>query len=169
MSIFHWKQDFAASSGRCQNTRHHNFWQNWIGFKNLPASYYRDLQTSGQSMCSNGRLAIETSIKNLILSKKSCSPFYRCLLSQAYATPNRPGGLPVCALPPRSFRWAWHWWRRFLGHAQESRCTLLLMHTYFLTKNSARGLIFAHELATLFLFSSPSVICLDLHRYYDGV
>ena len=36
-----------------------------IGFKNLPAGYYWDLQTSGQSMCSNGRLATETSIKNL--------------------------------------------------------------------------------------------------------
>ena len=102
MSIFHWKQDFAASSGRCPNTRHQNFWQNWIGLKNLPAGYYRDLQTSGQNMCSNGSFAIETSIKNLILSKtkNSCSPFYWCLLSQVYATPNRPGGLPVCALPP---------------------------------------------------------------------
>ena len=34
-------------------------------YKNLPAGYYRDLKTSGQSMCSNGCLAIETSIKNL--------------------------------------------------------------------------------------------------------
>ena len=32
----------------------------------LSGGYYRDLQTSGQSMCSNGRLAIETSIKNLM-------------------------------------------------------------------------------------------------------
>ena len=39
--------------------------QVFIGFKNLPAGFYRDLKTSGQSMCSNGRLAIETSIKNL--------------------------------------------------------------------------------------------------------
>ena len=28
--------------------------------------YYRELQTSGQSMCSNGRLAIETYIKSLM-------------------------------------------------------------------------------------------------------
>ena len=34
---------------------------------NLPGGCYRDLQTSGQSMCSNGRLAIETSIKNLYI------------------------------------------------------------------------------------------------------
>ena len=39
--------------------------QVFIGFKDLPAGYYRDLKTSGQNMCSNGRLAIETSIKNL--------------------------------------------------------------------------------------------------------
>ena len=39
--------------------------QVFIGFKNLPAGFYRELKTSGQSMCSNGRLAIETSIKNL--------------------------------------------------------------------------------------------------------
>ena len=39
--------------------------QVFIGFKNLPTGYYRKLNTSGQSMCSNGRLAIETSIKNL--------------------------------------------------------------------------------------------------------
>ena len=31
--------------------------------------YHRDLQTSGQSMCSNGRLAMETSIKNLMVYK----------------------------------------------------------------------------------------------------
>ena len=37
--------------------------QVFIGFKNLPTGYYRKLKTSGQSMCSNGRLAIETSIK----------------------------------------------------------------------------------------------------------
>ena len=43
--------------------------QVFIGFKNLPAGYFRDLQTSGQSMCSNGRLAIETSIKNLRVIK----------------------------------------------------------------------------------------------------
>ena len=30
-----------------------------IGFKNLPAGYYRDLQTSGQSMWTNGRLATD--------------------------------------------------------------------------------------------------------------
>ena len=40
--------------------------QVFIGFKNLPIGYYRKLKTCGQSMCSNGRLAIETSIKNLI-------------------------------------------------------------------------------------------------------
>ena len=28
-------------------------------YKDLPAGYYLDLKTSGQSMCSNGRLAIE--------------------------------------------------------------------------------------------------------------
>ena len=39
--------------------------QVFIGFKNLPIGYYRKLKTCGQSMCSNGRLAIETSIKNL--------------------------------------------------------------------------------------------------------
>ena len=39
--------------------------QVFIGFKNLPAGFYRELKTSGQSMCSNGRLAIETSIKKL--------------------------------------------------------------------------------------------------------
>ena len=41
--------------------------QVFIGFRNLPAGYYRDLQTSaaGQSMCWNGRFAIETSIKIL--------------------------------------------------------------------------------------------------------
>ena len=43
--------------------------QVFIGFKNLPIGYYRKLKTSGQSMCSNGRLAIETSIKNLIVIK----------------------------------------------------------------------------------------------------
>ena len=37
--------------------------QVFIGFKNLPAGFYWELKTSGQSMCSNGRLAIETSIK----------------------------------------------------------------------------------------------------------
>ena len=42
--------------------------QVFIGFKNLPAGYYRDLQTSGQSMCSNGHLAIETSIKSLMMT-----------------------------------------------------------------------------------------------------
>ena len=36
-----------------------------IRIPNLPGGYYRDLQTSDQSMCSNGRLAIETCIKNL--------------------------------------------------------------------------------------------------------
>ena len=36
-------------------------------FINYGAGYYRDLQTSGQSMFSNGRLAIETSIKTLTL------------------------------------------------------------------------------------------------------
>ena len=35
----------------------------FIGFKNHPTGYCRDLQTSGQSMYSNERLAIETSIK----------------------------------------------------------------------------------------------------------
>ena len=40
--------------------------QVFIGFKNLPIGYYRKLKTCGQSMCSNGRLAIETSIKNLM-------------------------------------------------------------------------------------------------------
>ena len=50
-------------------------------YKNLPARFYRGLQTSGQSMCSNGRLAIETSIKNLIsgcffiISHRKDSPF----------------------------------------------------------------------------------------------
>ena len=39
--------------------------QVFIGFKNLPAGFYRELKTSGQSMYSNGRLAIETSINNL--------------------------------------------------------------------------------------------------------
>ena len=39
--------------------------QVFIGFKNLPAGFYRDLETSGESMCSNGRLARETSIKKL--------------------------------------------------------------------------------------------------------
>ena len=43
--------------------------QVFIGFKNLPIGYYRKLKTCGQSMCSNGRLAIETSIKNLNLYK----------------------------------------------------------------------------------------------------
>ena len=42
--------------------------QVFIGFKNLPIGYYRKLKTSGQSMCSNGRLAIETSIKNLMFN-----------------------------------------------------------------------------------------------------
>ena len=37
----------------------------FIGFKNFPTSFYRELKTSGQIMCSNGRLAIETSIKSL--------------------------------------------------------------------------------------------------------
>ena len=36
------------------------------GFKNLPTGYYRKLKTSGQSMCSNGRLAIETSVKSIM-------------------------------------------------------------------------------------------------------
>ena len=49
------------------------FQQVIFGFKNLPAGYYRDLQASGQSMCSNGRLAIETSIKYLM--KISFRPF----------------------------------------------------------------------------------------------
>ena len=40
--------------------------QVFIGFKNLPTGYYRKLKTSGQSMCSNGRLAIETSVKSII-------------------------------------------------------------------------------------------------------
>ena len=39
--------------------------QVFIGFKNLPTGYYRKLKTSGQSMCSNGRLAIETSVKSI--------------------------------------------------------------------------------------------------------
>ena len=34
-----------------------------VRITNLPGGYHRDLQTSGQSMCSNGRLAIENSIK----------------------------------------------------------------------------------------------------------
>ena len=41
--------------------------QVFIGFKNLPTGYYRKLKTSGQSMCSNGRLAIETSVKSIII------------------------------------------------------------------------------------------------------
>ena len=45
--------------------------QVFIGFKNLPIGYYRKLKTCGQSMCSNGRLAIETSIKNLMRHKLS--------------------------------------------------------------------------------------------------
>ena len=40
--------------------------QVFIGFKNLPTGYYRKLKTSGQSKCSNGRLAIETSVKSII-------------------------------------------------------------------------------------------------------
>ena len=47
--------------------------QVFIGFKNLPAGFYRELKTSGQSMCSNGRLAIEASIKNLIALNASRS------------------------------------------------------------------------------------------------
>ena len=39
-----------------------------IGFKNLPAGYYRDLC---QSMCSYGRLAIETSIKKIELTSST--------------------------------------------------------------------------------------------------
>ena len=35
----------------------------------LPRGYYQDLQTSGQSMCSNGRVAIESSIKNRMRQK----------------------------------------------------------------------------------------------------
>ena len=45
-------------------------------YKNLPAGFYRDLQTCGQSMDSNGLLAVETSIKNLILHYKPRLRFY---------------------------------------------------------------------------------------------
>ena len=47
--------------------------QVFIGFKNLPAGYYRDLQTSDQSMCSNGHLAIETAINLNCLSMRTLS------------------------------------------------------------------------------------------------
>ena len=54
--------------------------QVFIGFKNLPTGYYRKLKTSGQSMCSNGRLAIETSIKNLVVNTISSEPHHQFLL-----------------------------------------------------------------------------------------
>ena len=49
--------------------------QVFIGFKNFPTGYYRKLKTSGQSMCSNGRLAIETSVKSIIQFKCSTWTF----------------------------------------------------------------------------------------------
>ena len=47
----------------------------WVNGTQDPDQVERDLQTSGQSMCSNGRLAIETSMKNL----KSCLASALCL------------------------------------------------------------------------------------------
>ena len=55
-----------------------------IGFKNLPAGFYRELETSGQSMCSNGRLAIETSIKNLIKYMYTCFSFFFFCCSSSF-------------------------------------------------------------------------------------
>ena len=106
-------------------------------FKNLPAGYYRDLQTSGQSMCSNGSFAIETFIKIYFLVKtvahrstgvyshklmqlQTGPGFYRSVPHHHEVSGGRGTGDDV-----------------FLGRAQESRCTLLSMHTYFSTKNSA--------------------------------
>ena len=51
----------------CTSEVYRNLPAGYYRVKNLPKSYNRDLHTSGQSMCSNGRLAIETAIKNLSL------------------------------------------------------------------------------------------------------
>ena len=59
--------------------------QVFIGFKNLPTGYYQKLKTSGQSMPSNGRLAIETSIKNLNWYKPPvCKSTWLVALKQSF-------------------------------------------------------------------------------------
>ena len=75
--------------------------QVFIWFKNLPAGYYRDLQTSGQSMSSNGRLAIETSIKNLII-KQIHTYTSNIFLATKYVAGVRVGLLDDYDFPPRT-------------------------------------------------------------------
>ena len=55
----------SKDSEKFQSRPHVRRWPPHVCASALSGGYYRDLQTSGQSMCSNGRLAIETSIQNL--------------------------------------------------------------------------------------------------------